>query len=129
MVNLQYAFQTARKAQESLYDAVCTIKGVVDYTKPNGATGQREETYITDQPCRVSKKSLNTADQGEEANSIDYIPELFLSPDYEIRPGSTITVTQIINGRVITTDYEQSGVPAVYQTHQEIMMKAKQKRA
>lgn len=44
--------------------------------------------------------------------------KLFISPDIVIKAGSKIIVTQ--HGR--TTEYSNSGVPAVYPTHQEIML-------
>ena len=44
--------------------------------------------------------------------------KLFVSSDITIKPGSMLTVTQ--NG--VTTEYTSSGVPAVYPTHQEIML-------
>ena len=44
--------------------------------------------------------------------------KLFISPDVLIKAGSKIIVTQ--HGR--TTEYSNSGVPAVYPTHQEIML-------
>ena len=44
--------------------------------------------------------------------------KLFISPDITIKPGSKITVTQT----GVTTEYTGSGVPAVYPTHQEIML-------
>lgn len=44
--------------------------------------------------------------------------KLFISPDVAIKAGSKIIVTQ--HGR--TTEYSNSGVPAVYPTHQEIML-------
>ena len=44
--------------------------------------------------------------------------ELFISPDITIKPNSKIIVTQA----GVTTDYTYSGVPAVYDTHQQIIL-------
>lgn len=49
--------------------------------------------------------------------------KLFLKPEKIIEPGSKITVTQ--NG--VTTDYASSGKPAVYETHQEVILELKEK--
>ena len=43
---------------------------------------------------------------------------LFISPDVVIEPGSKIVVTQ--NGKTVA--YKQSGEPALYNTHQEIIL-------
>lgn len=42
-----------------------------------------------------------------------------MAPEVEVSPGSRITIIQ--NGR--TEVYAQSGQPAVYATHQEIILK------
>lgn len=47
------------------------------------------------------------------------IIKLFMSPEIEIKPGAKITVTQA----GVTETYECSGTPAVYETHQEIILK------
>ena len=44
--------------------------------------------------------------------------KLFIAPEINIMPGSKIVVTQ--RGR--TTEYKNSGEPAIYETHQEIML-------
>ena len=44
--------------------------------------------------------------------------KIFLAPEIRVQAGSKLTVTQ--NG--VTTEYKSSGEPALYQTHQEIML-------
>ena len=51
--------------------------------------------------------------------------KLFLSPDIIVKAGSNITVTQA--GK--TTEYIASGIPAIYDTHQEIMLVLSKERA
>lgn len=123
------ARKRSRMAQESLYDATCSIFGQIDYTKPNGATAQKEGCYITDHACKVGKKTLIASNQTDAENTIVYTPQLFISPELDIRPGSKVIVTQIKAGKTIMTKYEQTGVPAVYDTHQEIIMKLTEKKA
>lgn len=72
---------------------------------------------IFDKPCRLSFTSAVTATDGAVAEVSQKV-KLFCSPDFEIREGSKITVTQ--NG--ITTAYKRSGVPSMYATHQEILL-------
>ena len=44
--------------------------------------------------------------------------KLFIAPEIDIKPGSKIDVTHL----GVTTSYKRSGNPAVYHTHQEIML-------
>lgn len=74
---------------------------------------------VTDQPCRLSYSSNFSADKGERASGKEQVIRVFLAPEVEVHPGSRITITQ--NGR--TGVYAQSGQPAVYATHQEIILK------
>lgn len=78
----------------------------------------KEVVALEGQPCRISFSKISQVVQNEVAASTTQGIKLFLSPDVIIQPGSKITVTQ--NG--VTTDYISSGVPAVYATHQEIML-------
>ena len=52
----------------------------------------------------------------EEAAQVAQSVVLYIDPSVDIPEGSKVTVTQ--NG--VTRDYERSGTPAVYSTHQEI---------
>lgn len=72
-------------------------------------------TVYEDIPCRLSNRS-------EPVSTDRTLPEatheikLFLSPEYEIKPGSHIIVTQHDH----TTEYAFTGVAARYCTHQEL---------
>ena len=109
----------ARKAIESLYTGVCTVyeyQGVTDeLTK---LTKKQEVSVLEEQPCRLSYKQLNNAEQTTTGATITQTIKLFILPDINIKPGSKISVTQ--NGE--TAKYKNSGVPAVYRTHQEIIL-------
>lgn len=128
-MNLQNAFQMARKAQESLYDSKCVIFRLKNFEKPNGAAGQKKEILVDNQPCRVSKKNVSASNQTDAENSIEQIPQLFISPEVEVPPGSRVVVTQIVADRTIITEYDQTGVPSVYKTHQEILMRLANRQA
>ena len=73
---------------------------------------------LEDEPCRLSYSNVSAVDQTEAAAKTAQVTKLFLSPDTQIKSGSKITVTQA----GITRAYECSGVPAVYPTHQEIVL-------
>lgn len=120
MVNaIQAAHKAARKAQEALYFGLMAVtehKKVTD--ERSKLTTEREETVLENQPCRLSFETLKSAQQTESAAGITQVIRLFLAPEITVKPGSKVTVTQ--NG--VTADYKCSGVPAVYPTHQEIIL-------
>lgn len=108
-----------RKAVESRYDGVCAIFGygkVTDDTGGSKLTKEREYLIAKDIPCRISFSSIPTASENGVAVSKQQSVKLFLAPEIEVKAGSKNVVTQ--NG--ITTEYKNSGKPAVYPSHQEI---------
>ena len=109
----------ARKAVESQYDGVCTIVEHQKVLKANKSTGFDDVTVAENLPCRLSFKTKANADKNEIASSVLQIIEVFLNPEITVKAGSKLIITQ--NG--VTTEYKSSGVPAVYSTHQEIILK------
>ena len=116
---IQAARLAARKAIESTYDGVCAVMelkkekdGVTKLTK------KQPVIVLESQPCKLSFEIIKAVNQSESAASVTQTTKLFISPEIIIKPGSKITVTQA--GK--TTNYTCSGVPAVYDTHQEIML-------
>lgn len=116
---VEAARQAARKAIEATYDGVLTVtehqKVKDEVTK---VTGYKDVVVLNDQPCRLSFERLQTAIQSDSSASVAQTTKLFVSPDIVIKAGSKITVTQA----GVTTDYTCSGIPAVYMTHQEIII-------
>ena len=108
----------ARKAIERLYNGTCTVFVQEEFEKDNGATSFRPVVVVKDEPCHLSFGNTTATKEGEAAATVSQITELFISPDVDIAPGSKITVTQ--NG--VTTDYTRSGQPALYSTHQQIVL-------
>lgn len=108
-----------RKALESLYVGNCTVTEHQKVKKENKSTGFQDAVVLENQPCRLSFKTINSTVQNDNAaSSVVQVTVLFIAPEVKIAPGSKITVTQ--NG--VTTDYKQSGEPAIYDTHQEIVL-------
>lgn len=66
----------------------------------------------------VSFETIAATVQTDTAAALSQGVKVFLSPNVSIKAGSKLTVTQ--NG--VTTAYKSSGVPAVYPTHQEIIL-------
>lgn len=109
----------ARKAVESLYDGICTVTEHQKVVKPNKSTSFSDVPVLTDEPCRLSYSTITDINAREdESSSVVQVTKLFISPDVTIKTGSKISVTQ--HGQ--TTDYKSSGQPAIYQTHQEIIL-------
>lgn len=108
-----------RKAIESMYDGICDVVEHQKVTDPvTKKTGFADVTTLLSQPCRVSFKNVSTSGDGN-TSAITQEIKLFISPDITIKEGSKINVTQ--NG--VKTAYANSGVPARYETHQEITLK------
>lgn len=120
------AWKQARKAVESRYRGLCDIlekrKVKDEVTK---ATVLRDTVVLGNQPCRLSYSSSGTANQTDTVSNIEQTIKLFIAPEIKIVPGSKLRITQ--NG--ITTDYISSGVPAVYETHQEVSLELEKENA
>lgn len=109
----------ARKAVESLYDGCCTITEYQKVKMENKSTGFSEVVVVENQPCRLSFQSVNSTTATETgASAVTQSVKLFIAPEVQVKPGSKITVTQ--SG--VTTEYQNSGVPAVYGTHQAVVL-------
>lgn len=108
----------ARKAIESLYDGRCTITEYQKGKRKNGSTGFSEVIVREGISCRLSFKTLDSANSGASAASLAQTIKVFLAPEINVKPGSKLTITQ--NG--VTTAYKASGKPAIYSTHQEIIL-------
>jgi len=120
MTAVEKARKAARKVIEKYhYDGVCTVTEHKKVTDPNTKiTSFQDVVVLENQPCHLVFKTVTSAAQSESAAAVEQTTELIISPDVTIRPGSKITVTQ----EGVTTDYTYSGVPAVYATHQQIIL-------
>lgn len=101
---------------ERLYTGKCDVYVYCGNTK--GVVKMQETLVFENIPCRLSYKNKNSSTEGEPASSKSQTIVLFISPDIDIKSGSKIVVTQ--NNK--TVEYQSSGEPAMYQTHQEIML-------
>lgn len=116
---MQAAQKTARKAIESTYSGLVTVTEQRKVKDPvTKLTEESDVIVLENQPCKLSFENIKAAVQSDSAASVAQVIKLFVSPDVSIKAGSKITVTQT----GITTDYACSGVPAVYPTHQEIVL-------
>ena len=106
-----------RRALEKGYNGTFTVTEHKEITKPNHTTGFSDVDVLVNQPCRLSFSSNPSVSDGD-VPVINQTVKLFFAPEINVKEGSKITVTQ--NG--VTTEYKQSGTPAVYQTHTEILL-------
>ena len=109
----------ARKAIESLYDGTCTITEHQKVKNEDKSTGFKDVVVLKDQLCRLSFKTISQTNPNENgAAAMVQVTKLFIAPEIQVKAGSKVTVTQ----KGVTTEYKNSGVPAVYTTHQEIIL-------
>lgn len=108
-----------RKAIESQYEHTCTIKEFQSVKDPISKVTKRQEvTILENQPCRLSYSSVKSTNQSEANATVQQIIKLFIAPEIEIKEGSKIIITH--EGR--TTEFKHSGKPAIYSSHQEIVL-------
>ena len=109
----------ARKAVELAYTGKCTVtEHKKDKDPETKLTSYEDKVVLEDQPCRISFQNIGSTGKNSGAAAVNQTIKLLLSPDIVIHPGSKITVTQ----NNVTADYTSSGVPAIYMTHQEIIL-------
>lgn len=115
--NQNNIYNLARQAIESQYDAKCDVIEKMPKEVKN-ITKNIEETVLKNKDCRVSFETISeNTETDTEAKKVQKI-KLFIAPELNIKPGSKIIITR--KGR--TTEYKNSGEPAVYDTHQEIIL-------
>ena len=103
----------------TLWTGRCTIyefEDVVDLE--TFQTTQREVPVLIDEPCRLSYNFEQSTNIRSGAAVVSQSITLFIRPDLVIKPGSIIEITQ----NNVTERYCDSGQPAVYSNHQEIIL-------
>ncbi len=110
------AYKSAIQSMWAGRATVTVLDGVVN--PANGRTKPTERITATNVPCRVSHTTVKKTEPSEEAARAVQSVTLYIDPSVDIPEGSKITVTQ--NG--VTQEYMQSGTPAVYTCHKEIML-------
>lgn len=107
-----------RKAIEMLYNCTCNIISTEKYRKDNGSTGTKE-VKLENQKCKISYETISKNSEDDIKANVAQITKLFIAPELKILPGSKIEVTDVMGN---VTTYKSSGKPAIYQTHQEILL-------
>lgn len=108
-----------KKDLEKLYDGLATVyckdSSTVD---EHGITRQADVVAYTDIPCRISYRNKASNEQ-DAVGALNQIILMFCDPQYDIPSGSTIEIAQY--GQTHT--YKSSGLPAMYNSHQEIELR------
>lgn len=109
----------ARKAIESMYDRECDV---IEYqaviNQKNKRTENKEVVVLEKKPCRVSYETISNSDETEMQNNTSQKIKLFIAPEITIKEGSKIVVRK---GNSVET-FKNSGIPARYDTHQEVIL-------
>lgn len=108
-----------RKAIELTYDCTCTVTEHKKQLKENKSTGFVDKVVLENEKCKLSFESITNTDQSDTSAKVIQSVKLFIAPEKNIKPGSKISVKNKLGN---TTEYECSGEPAIYETHQEIML-------
>lgn len=109
-----------RQALEWLYTGICTVYEQRNVTDEVTKITRKEEVSVLEEiPCKLSYKTLDNTVSGDGAAEVSQAVVLFCAPEWEIKPGSKIVVTQ--NGR--TGAYSRSGLSGVFSAHQEIPLR------
>ena len=120
MKALDKARKIHQRMVENLYEDKCSViekQEVFDETRK--IHKDKEVEVIKEEPCRLSFETLKADEEANPAQKVVPDTKLFLRPDIVVKEGSKIVVKH--NGR--EDIYARSGIPAVYVTHQEIMLK------
>lgn len=118
-IALSLARERQRRAVEALYDGTCRIYGVRPVKDPVTCVTRQAEVLIQgDVPCRLSFSGAPASSESGHMAAVTQMIKLFLAPEVVVDPGSKLEVTQ--NGR--TGCYARSGKPALYSSHQEIVL-------
>nr|WP_308742099.1 hypothetical protein [uncultured Anaerocolumna sp.] len=107
-----------RKAIESMYIGTCTITEHQKVKKENKSTGFQDVVVLENQPCKLSFEKITNTNPTETAALLVQTAKVLIAPEIQIKPGSKLTITQ--NG--VTTEFKNSGEPAMFGTHQEIIL-------
>lgn len=106
-------------ALRRLWDGLCDVYTVKTIRNPaNGRDEPTEVQVLQKQPCMLSFSSISSTTEQDSTPMTQQSLKLFLDKSVAIPPGSKIVVTQ----KDQTNAYAQSGPPAVYSVHQEIML-------
>lgn len=107
-----------RRTIESMYDDICNIIEHQKVRQPDGSSGFADVTVHENVPCKLSFQSDDATNETDSATRQTKVIEVFLAPEIKVKAGSKLVITHLGD----TTEFKNTGVPSVYETHQEIIL-------
>ncbi|OOM82324.1 hypothetical protein CLPUN_03250 [Clostridium puniceum] len=118
---LESARKQHRKAIESMYEHICTVFEYQKVKDPvTKLTKSEEVPVLKEQSCKLSYSTVKNATETEKASALQQVVKLFIAPEIVIKEGSKLVVTDTRTNK--TQSYKNSGVPAIFSSHQEIVL-------
>lgn len=118
-MNIESARRIMREKIEQTYEDRCKVYEQMDvFDKKTKVKKGKRVAILEDEPCRLSFSRLEAGEKADPASAPSQTAKLFISPDIDIKTGCVIEIRH--KGR--TYEYERSGQPAVYSSHQEIVL-------
>lgn len=113
----------ARQVLEKSYTGTCSIYIIGQSENKSGIITNSDEPALFKEsiPCALSYDNAPSTSQADYGTST-MIVTLFINPDLIVPTNARIEVTEY--GR--TRTFKNSGIPAVYDTHQEITLLAEE---
>ncbi|MCL2357104.1 MAG: hypothetical protein FWC70_08110 [Defluviitaleaceae bacterium] len=108
----------ARKALRRMWKDTCTVYEYQPVLQSNMSTVHEEVAVISDEPCKLSFASLQSANQTDTAAKTPQTVKLFLDETLEIKAGCKIVVKR----RDQVFEYGYSGEAGVFEHHREIVL-------
>lgn len=123
-MNIESAYRIMRNRIEQMYEDSCTVYEQMDvFDKKTKVKKGKRVAILEDEPCRLSFSRLEAGEKADPASMPPQTVKLFISPDIDIKTGCVIEIRH--KGR--TYEYERSGQPAVYSSHQEIVLQLRER--
>lgn len=107
-----------------MYDGTCDVYVTQTVADANGVERESESLLFKDIACNKTSESVTQTTDGIVSEVAQKIT-LILDRQYQIPPGSRIVVTQWDE----TQEFENSGEPDYYLSHQEIPIKLIESKA
>lgn len=110
-----------KKVLASCFTSTCDIYEFVEQENEDGST-EYVEKFVDTIACKLSFSTSDVSRDTALASGVNLVATLFVLSDCVVKPGSKFVISQ--NG--IVYNFENSGVPLQYETHQEIKLRLMQ---
>lgn len=125
-MNVESARNIMRNKIEQMYEDSCTVYEQTEvFDEKTKVTRKRRIVTLENEPCRLSFSKIEAEGKADPASVPSQTIKLFISPDIDIKTGCVIGIKH--KGRIY--EYERSGQPAVYSSHQEIVLQLHERRS